>query len=80
MLGRRPISSSLLEVVDVDDWVDRVQAPVHRALQEEALEVVLCRNQNVTARRFVKNNWYARRTSVSSAMSSASPAPKGCVA
>ena len=42
-LGRRPISSSLLEVVDVDDWVDRVQAPVDRALQEEALEVVLCR-------------------------------------
>ena len=44
-LGRRPISSSLLELVDVDDRVDRVQAPVDRALQEKALEVVMCRNK-----------------------------------
>ena len=40
----------LLELVDVDDRVDRVQAPVHCALQQKALEVVLCRFQNFTAR------------------------------
>ena len=40
-LGRRPISSSLLELVDVDDRVDRVQASVDRALQKEALELSL---------------------------------------
>ena len=35
-LGRRPIEAGpLLELVDVDDRVDRVQAPVHRALQQE---------------------------------------------